>query len=332
MELPAALRQAVDAALSGAPLADLAAAALTLSARYRGEVRDGAMHISGDLAARAYLATRLPATYAAISAAFAALAEMRPDFAPRSLLDIGAGPGTAMWAASQIWPVSDALLVERNGPIRSYGERIAALAPVHAIRWQDADIARGLPDAPRSDLAIIAYVLNELEPAAADRLVEAVWLLTSDTLAVVEPGTPAGWKRILQVRDKLLGAGAHIVAPCPHAQRCPLAEPDWCHFSRKVARSRIHRLAKGADMPWEDEKFIFLAASRHPAGMAIQGRVLAPPKTGSGRVSLKICSTDGTAGERLFTRREGEAYKIARRLDWGDVLPTADRPDLAGQP
>ena len=93
MELPPALRQAVDKALEGVPLAELKRAADLLSRRYRDEVRDGRLHLSDHLAAQAYLATRLPATYAAIRASLAAVAEMRPDFAPASLLDIGAGPG-----------------------------------------------------------------------------------------------------------------------------------------------------------------------------------------------------------------------------------------------
>jgi ribosomal protein RSM22 (predicted rRNA methylase) len=46
--------------------------------------------------------------------------------------------------------------------------------------------------------------------------------------------------------------------------------------------------------------------------------VLAPSQTASGTVRLKLCQADGTAAEKLVTRREGAAYKAARRLDWGD--------------
>ena len=108
----------------------------------------------------------------------------------------------------------------------------------------------------------LSYVLDELAPDAIGPLVDRLWALTAGLLLVVEPGTPAGWSRILAARDRLIAAGAHILAPCPHQEPCPLAAPDWCHFSRRVARSRLHRLTKGADVPWEDEKFIYLAASR----------------------------------------------------------------------
>jgi len=103
MELPPQLRRAVDRALGGTTLTNLAAAANDLSQRYREEQRDGKAHIASDRDALAYLAVRLPATYAAVRASFAAVGEVRPDFAPKTALDIGAGPGTAFWAAAECW-------------------------------------------------------------------------------------------------------------------------------------------------------------------------------------------------------------------------------------
>jgi ribosomal protein RSM22 (predicted rRNA methylase) len=87
-----------------------------------------------------------------------------------------------------------------------------------------------------------------------------------------------------------------------------------------VARSALHRRAKQAAVPWEDEKFIYLAASRRP-GDVPAARILARPRSGSGRVAVKLCRQDGTAGEELRTRRDGAAFKAFRRLDWGDAVP-----------
>jgi ribosomal protein RSM22 (predicted rRNA methylase) len=171
----------------------------------------------------------------------------------------------------------------------------------------------------RADLVALSYVLGELAPAAIEPLIERLWELSEDVLLVVEPGTPAGWQRVLQVRDRLIARGAHILAPCPHAERCPLVAPDWCHFSRRVARSRTHRLAKEADVPWEDEKFIYLAVSRRPND-APTARVLTRPRAASGTVRLKLCCPGGQIEERLLTRRRGDDYRIARRVDWGDRL------------
>lgn len=320
MELPPLLRDAVDRALEGVPLADLAKAAAALSERYRAERLDGALHLSDDLAARAYLATRLPATYAAIRDAMAKLAKLRPDFQPASLLDAGSGPGTVLWAASDCWPsLADALLVEASEPMRHHGETLAKQSPLAETRWQAADIAKGFAsDRPR-DLVCLAYVLSELAAVSRRRLVDDLWSLTGNVLLIVEPGTPKGFERIIAARRQLIEHGANIIAPCPHAAACPIAAPDWCHFSRRVARSRLHRLAKAADVPWEDEKFIYLAASRHK-GDAVEARILAPPRSSKGRIDLKLCCADGTAKERTISKRDGASFKIARRREWGDTI------------
>lgn len=319
MQLPPPLRTAVDALLEQTPVSALKQAARTLSERYRAELRDGRLHMSEELAVKAYLATRLPATYAAVRASLEALAETRPDWSPRTLLDVGAGPGTVLWAAADAWPeLAEATLVEASEPARRAGQHLAAQLSLPS-HWKGGDATRDLAGLAQADLVTCAYVLDELEPAALSALVDRLWALAADTLLIVEPGTPAGWRRILACRARLIEDGAHVLAPCPHAAPCPLVEPDWCHFARRVARSRLHRLAKDADVPWEDEKFAYLAVSRHPVPQSAM-RVLAPPRAGSGKVELKLCRPDGSAGTRLFTKRDGEVFKQAKRAGWGDPL------------
>lgn len=317
MELPPRLRQAVESALEGVPLSEIRAASDALSQRYRNEVRDGRLHLNDERSALAYLATRMPATYAAIHASLYAIAEAFSGFAPSTMLDVGAGPGTALWAAQAIWPdLEDAELIETSPSIRAWGETLSAASGVSRVSWRAADLRTELGGKPR-DLVTLAYVLDELSSGDRATLVDRLWQLTGGVLMIVEPGTPKGWERILAARVRLIDAGANIVAPCPHAAACPLVAPDWCHFSARVARSRIHRLAKNAEVPWEDEKYIYLAASREPAA-AHAARIVAPPEPGSGRVRLKLCNPDGSATHRLVTRREGDAFKRARRSDWGD--------------
>ncbi|TIL44047.1 small ribosomal subunit Rsm22 family protein [Mesorhizobium sp.] len=321
MELPIPLRQGVERLLEKVPLPTLKQAAKTLSDRYRAELRDGRLHMAEEIAVKAYLATRLPATYAAVRASLDALSEARPDYAPKTLLDVGAGPGTVLWAALDLWPdLEQAVLIEASAAVRRVGAALATEAMTARIAWLAGDVTIDLADLGPAELVSCAYVLDEIGPASLPKLIDRLWHLTYDTLLVVEPGTPAGWQRILAVRRQLIEAGAHVLAPCPHKSPCPLAPPDWCHFSRRVARSRLHRLAKDADVPWEDEKFIYVAASRHAVGPPL-ARVIAPSKSGSGKVLLKLCERDGGADEKLFTKRDGEMFKAARRLDWGDALP-----------
>lgn len=324
MELPAALRSAVDAELAGVPLAELRAAAALLSQRYRAELRDGRLHMASSLAVKAYLAARLPATYAAVRTSLAMIADVMPDFAPLSLLDVGAGPGTALWAARDCWPsIGQARMLEASAPALMAGRALAQALHGVACDWVGGDAARDLDARHTADLVMLCYVLDELEPAALAPLVERLWARTGRLLVLVEPGTPAGWRRILTARSQLVAAGAHLVAPCAHAASCPIQAPDWCHFARRVARSRVHRLAKEGDVPFEDEKFIFIAASRTPPE-ARPARVLARPRPGKAWIDLKLCNPDGSAGPKTVRKRDGDAYRAARRLDWGDALESGD--------
>lgn len=319
MELPATLRAAVDRQLEGVPLAELQRAADMLSSRYRAETRDGRLHLSDEMFACAYLATRLPATFAAVRASLESAAELLPDFEPRSLLDVGAGPGTALWAAADCWPtVNSALMLEASQSIRKVGVDLSAHSGVEHVEWRAVDASKSF-EAAKADLVTLAYVLDELSPAEGLALVERLWVATNGLLMVVEPGTPAGWRRMMAVRSRLIELGAHLAAPCPHSEACPIVEPDWCHFSRRVARSRLHRLTKRGDVPWEDEKYIFLAASRTRAE-TFGARVLAPARGGSGKIQLKLCQENGSIDEKMLTKRDGERFKTARRVDWGDIL------------
>ncbi|HEY6699925.1 MAG TPA: small ribosomal subunit Rsm22 family protein [Pseudolabrys sp.] len=316
MDLPPLLRRAIDDALSGTALSDLAATAAALSQRYREERHDAKSQIS-DRDALAYLAVRLPATYAAVRTSFGAVAEARPDLVPKTALDVGAGPGTALWAAAECWPtLADALLLEASPIFRTYGERLAAEADLPNVTWRIADVAVDAIDCGLHDLVTLAYVLNELAPEVRPSVLLRLWQLTVDTLVIVEPGTPAGWQRILAARGQLIEAGGHVIAPCPHAHGCPLQPPDWCHFAQRVARSRVHRQTKGAEVPWEDEKFSYVAVARKPAS-TVGARVIARPRKAGGHITLKLCRPDGSANDQVFSRRDGALFKRARPTDWG---------------
>jgi ribosomal protein RSM22 (predicted rRNA methylase) len=320
MQLPPSLRQAIDRELEGVALSDLANASATLSQRYRAETRDGRLHINDELAARAYLTTRMPATYAAICAGLTAVVAAQPDLQPRSILDVGAGPGTATWAAAAMWDsLAAARMIEASPTIRAVGERLSTALPLEQIDWQAQRVGDGLPGMTPADLVVLGYVLDELDPSARAPLIGRLWELTAQALIVVEPGTTEGWKRILAVRDQLIRAGAHILAPCPHAETCPLSAPDWCHFSARTARSRLHREAKGGSVPWEDEKFIYLAASRH-APAQHKARVLAVPHISKAAAGLKLCLPDGTVTTLTVPSRDATRFKAARKSRWGDTL------------
>lgn len=323
-DLPQPLRQAADALLEGVARKGVAERARAISDRYRAGGGSAAV-ITSETDAAAYALTRLPATYAAGLRALSETADRLPDFAPASLLDAGAGPGGAAWAALELWPgLTTSTRLDSNTAFLDLAERLAADGPAALKDAQrlKADLAAA-GDWPGADLVIASYALAEIPEPRQAEVVAALWRATQQLLVIVEPGTPAGWGRTLAARDVVLAAGGAVVAPCAHEAACPLAAPDWCHFSQRLNRSRDHRLAKGGEAPFEDEKFIYLAVARpHLAVDPPAPRVLAPPRTAKPGISLKLCQPDGTAQAVMVGKRDKPAYAIARRVDWGDAFET----------
>jgi ribosomal protein RSM22 (predicted rRNA methylase) len=323
MEIPQQLRSALDAELASVPSKKIALAVAGLSGRYRiGTSCIGRGYLQSREDIIAYMAYRLPATYAATHAALEQVRDRLPDWKPQSLLDVGAGPGTAMWAAATIWPeLKRITLLEREEDMIAAGKRLAAyspLAPVREANWLRADVAGAWETSP-CDLVIMSYVLGELPQDRVAPLLHRLWEATGGTLVIIEPGTVAGFHRIKQAREQMLEEGAKSIAPCPHDGACPMTDNDWCHFAQRVQRSRMHRQAKAAELSYEDEKFSFLALSRTP-GAAIEGRVIRHPQVRPGHIRLEVC-TPGGVTTSVLTRKNREMYRIARDLRWGSVVP-----------
>jgi ribosomal protein RSM22 (predicted rRNA methylase) len=315
-DLPPALKAAVAREAAGVSRRDLAQRTAATTATYRAGGGSAAA-IQGEADALAYALARMPATYAACASVFAEIQARAPQFAPRRLLDVGCGPGTGSWAAREAWPgLSDIAWLDASPPFLALARRLAA--DVFTAEVQSGDLRAA--DLPSADLVLASYALAEIAAAAQAPAVERLWAATAGLLVLVEPGTPAGFARLLAARDVLLGADGHLLAPCPHAAACPLTGPDWCHFSVRLPRSRDHRLAKGAEAPFEDEKFAYLVAARPQVTVEIPAaRVLARPRAAKPGITLKLCTPRGL-DNRFVARRDKAAHAVARRLDWGDAL------------
>jgi ribosomal protein RSM22 (predicted rRNA methylase) len=320
-ELPAALRVAIERVLDGVSRKNLAARAERTSLAYRaGQASAGVIRDADD--ALAYAITRLPATYAACAAVLAEAARMAPGFAPASLLDAGVGTGAASWAALSTWPaLREAAWIDASPVFLDLAARLAADGPpaLRGALAARADLIRPGP-LPKAQLVIASYALADIAPDRQDAVVAALWEACEGVLALVEPGTPAGYARILAARSALIAAGANVVAPCAHAGACPLLGDDWCHFSVRLPRSRDHLAVKAAEVPFEDERFSYLVVARpEVAAIARAPRVIAPPRSGKPGVEFKLCAPQGL--ERRFVgKRDKAAFAVARRLDWGDPL------------
>jgi ribosomal protein RSM22 (predicted rRNA methylase) len=325
---PPDLTAAVARLLEERSRRELAERAARISAIYRAEGRT-AQAIADETDALAYALTRLPATYAATIDALSRLAGRAPEFRPRRVLDLGAGLGTASLAAAQIWPsLEDFVLLDRSAAFLETARRLAAsgsatLAGAHLV---SGDLTAPPDLGGAFDLIIASYAMTEIAGEALGAAIDAAWGACAGALVIVEPGTPRDHRRLMYVRERLVGAGARIAAPCPHAAPCPIAPSDWCHFSVRLARSRDHKLVKGAEVPFEDEKFAYLAVVREPVdAVPATARVLARPEFLKHGLRIRLCTRAGIE-EAVFPKRDKQRFGPIKKKSWGDEIALEETP------
>lgn len=316
VELPPTIRTVLESQiLEKYPLSALTQAAGEVSSRYRREGQGHNFQITSEVEALSYLAARMPATFAANTMVMSAIAKLYPAFAPTSVLDIGAGPGTSTIAARQYFDsVETAQLVEPNYHLKKAGVDYLS-APLGNVTWTAGKLEE-FKTQNAHDLVIVSYVLNEIEPKKLGSLVEKLWAACSGVLMILEPGTPQGAGVIQAVRDLAITQNINILAPCPHSGECPLAgiETRWCHFSVRTSRSKLHKVLKGGDAGFEDEKFSYIVLSRE-ATTPQKYRIIGHP-SGTKLREVQVCSPNGA--ETLQVSKSHPLHKLSKKLEWGD--------------
>ncbi|GAB3757783.1 small ribosomal subunit Rsm22 family protein [Microlunatus parietis] len=322
--LPEPLAEGLQRLAGSLPTARLADLTGRLIDRYQADrpAPAGAPIVAAEEQAAAYALYRMPATFAAVRSALHQAAAALPDFRPERHVDLGGGTGGAVWAAAQTWPgIAEHRVIEQAPAMITVGRRLLAGAdgPVGGTAW----IRSLLDDAlilPEADLITISYVLGELDPASRRTMITKL-ADAGATIAIIEPGTKAGYRRVLDARDQLITAGLRIAAPCPHDLECPMADnDDWCHFAVRIGRSATHRVIKNAELSYEDEKFSYLVATREPVAPA-PARIVRHPGYAKGQVDLTLCTVPPGIERTKITKRAKDDYRTARKVEWGDRWP-----------
>lgn len=320
--LPSQLRRAIDQETARCDLSSLSRAAAELSENYRAQRPARGDFIASEAHRLAYVVVRLPATFAAVRAVFEEVRRLTPEGRIASLLDLGAGPGTAGWAATEVFDeLRQVTLVERDEGWIRMGRALAKAgenALLENADWVRADL-RSVGPLPAHDLVVASYALGEVERGVSRKVLKAAWSAARTALVVVEPGTMAGFGLIRLLRDDLIGLGGRLIAPCPHQGDCPMPAGDWCHFSQRLERSSLHRRLKTGALGHEDEKFSYVAVSKGPV-QPVRARVLRHPLRRSGHARILLCAGEGIQAVTV-TRSDKEGWRRARKIDWGDAWP-----------
>jgi hypothetical protein len=182
-----------------------------------------------------------------------------------------------------------------------------------------ADLAVELPAVEgRFDLVVAAHLLNELFVGRPDRIARRAqrvlaWvsalLAPEGRLILVEPALRDTSRELLAVRDQLLRAGLHVVAPCFWTGACPALdhERDWCHDAAPVPSS-----------PRVD--FSYLVLCREPVPPRPLERVVSDPLPEKGRLRLFVCGADGRRPLIRLSRHRAPANEPLDRAIRGDAI------------
>ena len=239
------------------------------------------------------------------------------------ILDLGAGPGSAT-AGIHLWNPAlrlDCLWVDAD----------AAWDGTELVQpWIDAgalDVRRRTQDLDDGchgdfDLVLAANVVTELRMEVSARA-ECLGRLLSRRLAadgiaiIVEPALRRATRDLHALRQRLLTAGWHVLAPCTGEGTCPMLsnDRDWCHETRDWIQPDFHhRLDQLAGLEKDALRFSFLALSRVPSPIATApaARIVSEIRHQKGRIRLVTCDAASQVAAWEIQRRDLRASAAFR--------------------
>lgn len=316
MDLPIVIKSIIEKELDGVSQKNLQEIMRKISLNYLDNNGKGKKLVSTSQEVAVYASVRMPATFGAVSQSLEYALECYKGEEIKSVLDIGAGTGAGTISADMLLNLTSATCIEREKEMSNLGKKLLSLgsdALQNAI-WVDKDVFNNQNNFC-AQLIIASYLLNELLEENRYKLLDRLWEADFKILLIVEPGTPQAFKNLQKIKNYLLLKGGKIIAPCPNTEKCELSDEDWCHFTCRIPRSKMHKYLKGGEAPYEDEKFCFVAISKED-GNNTMGRVLRHPFIEKGKITLQICTNMGIC-TKIIRKKDGEIFKTAKKMVCG---------------
>jgi SAM-dependent methyltransferase len=251
------------------------------------------------------------------------------------VLDVGAGPGPAGFAAAA-WLRAHGRGVALTA-LDASADALAVLSRTWPRAWGPCVTRTWTAGAPLPDgafeLIVASHAVNELfssDSARTERraaLVEALAarLAPGGRIVLVEPALRRTGRDLLEVRDRIVSKGFSVLAPCLRQGRCPALERprDWCHADRPWdAPPLVDRAAKAAGLARESLKYSYLVLGREPAPAAVEGRfrIVSEPLPEKGKLRFFGCGEAGRVPIVRLDREASESNGAFEGLERGDVV------------
>lgn len=254
---------------------------------------------------------------------------------PRTVLDLGSGPGPVAFAAVDAG-ASEVTAADRSEPALELARQLATEAGEGLwTRSWNGQVGEAPPPGPW-DVITMGHVLNELwsgKPDAVPRRSAVVekalaQVRPGGSVVILEPALRDTSRALLQLRDRLVGKGYAVRAPCMFQGDCPalVKETDWCHAERSWNPPRlVLDLARAAGLHKEALKmsYLVLAPKPEPWPALPDGRlfrIVSEPLASKGRQRYIGCGPEGRVGLSLQEKHITGANVDFSRLRRGDVI------------
>ncbi|MET0403060.1 MAG: small ribosomal subunit Rsm22 family protein [Cystobacter sp.] len=290
----------------------------------------GARYMDDPRLLGAYLLFYWPVSYAQAREALGELSAR-----PRSVLDLGSGPGPLAFAALDAG-AAEVTAADRSKPALALARALATEAG-EALATREWDPLRKapLPDG-KFDLITMGHVLNELygvgdeavKPRAALLEQALTQVKPGGSLVVLEPALRETSRLLLKVRDVMVEKGYAIRAPCLYRGGCQalIKESDWCHAERTWTMPRVvEEIARAAGLHKESLKMSYLVLA--PAGERWPEprperlfRIVSESLEGKGRQRFIGCGPEGRMGLAMQDKHRTEHNERFFKLHRGDVI------------
>lgn len=294
-----------------------------------------------------YMAARMDGGFAAVFRAFHEIHARLPEFQPQTLMDFGSGTGSVTWAAHKTWGQSlrEYVSVDSSAAMLDLAEKLLKGGSESGEPCVPGLFFRQfLPVSPKVqfDVVVSAFSLSEL-PGRAHRaeVVQTLWRKTNRFLVLVENGTRAGHRLLMDARDLVLKGKekcpvdprpGFVFAPCPHELPCPqltAAKPLACSFAQAYQPFPFSWNKK----PKEEKFSMVILARGSPEKAPRWPRITQPVLKRPRHVHCHLCCADGQGQHAVITARKHgrDLYRCARSSSWGDLLPVIT-PACAQEP
>jgi ribosomal protein RSM22 (predicted rRNA methylase) len=269
----------------------------------------------------------VPATYAQIAGALYQIKKTMPEWEPESVLDLGSGPGTALWAAKEVWPsLKKATAIDNDGSFLSVSRELFHRSDLELeVEWEGDSLRSDFGSKNNKyDVVILANVLNELTEEERIKVVDRAFTQCSKVLVIIEPGTPAGAQIITDIYTSFTNKN-FLLAPFINNTFVD-TKNFWLHFPQRFIRPEFQRrirqhmrVSSLMASDWEETKYSYITFSKYPAELNAWGRVVAPIKKQKAWFDLTVLTAKGIEKLQVFKRNK-EKYNLVRKLRWGDVI------------